>query len=169
VPAIERWPPWEVESLQRQLADLVATIKRLDDSKDEGVHEIQAWLARLLVVRACGYLEQVVFEVFRHYVDGRSGGLVRVFARGWLERTRNPGPDALEEWVARFDASLRDELVLLLDEDDQYLRRELAFLVDRRNRIAHGLNEGIGSRKALLLVDVARRIADWFVLRFNPA
>jgi hypothetical protein len=55
-----------------------------------------------------------------------------------------------------------------LDANDERLARELAFLVDCRNKIAHGLNEGIGSQKALALKDVAVEIADWFVLRFNP-
>jgi len=55
-----------------------------------------------------------------------------------------------------------------LEADDQRLRRELAFLVDRRNKIAHGLNEGIGTVKALALKDVASEAADWFIARFNP-
>lgn len=162
---IERWPPWEVTSLERQLQELSLTVRFLTDPE---LHHVRDWLARLLVVRSCGYLEQTVLEVSRYYIDSRSGGLVRSFARSWLERGRNPGPEALEEAVGRFDISLAQDLCAFLNEDDQRLRRELMFLIDRRNRIAHGLNEGIGSRKALELVEVSRAIADWFILRLNP-
>lgn len=70
--------------------------------------------------------------------------------------------------MRRFDQLLCDDFTAFLDADDQRLRRELEFLVDRRNRIAHGLNEAIGSRKALDLKAVACEIADWLVLRLNP-
>ena len=56
----------------------------------------------------------------------------------------------------------------MFDADDQRLYREVTFLVDRRNKIAHGENEGIGAAKAMRLKGVACELADWFVLRFNP-
>src|SRR5689334_23275480 len=72
------------------------------------------------------------------------------------------------EPVGRFDSSVCDELVTLLDQDDGRLRREIGFLVDRRNRIAHGLSEGVTQSKAIQLRDVSYELADWFILRFNP-
>jgi hypothetical protein len=86
--------------------------------------------------------------------EGRTGGRPSHrsdIASSWLERTRNPTPETLTELIARFDATWRDEFIDLLDSDDERLRRELAFLVDRRNKIAHGLDEGVGRAKALLL------------------
>lgn len=56
----------------------------------------------------------------------------------------------------------------MLAEQDELLHRELSFLLDRRNKIAHGHSEGITVRKALDLKRVAVQIADWFILRFNP-
>lgn len=56
----------------------------------------------------------------------------------------------------------------LLDADDKRLNNELHVLVQRRHQIAHGLNEGMNSRKALDLVVVAKTIADWFIRQFNP-
>jgi hypothetical protein len=72
-------------------------------------------------------------------------------------------------WVGRFNATWSNELAELLEADDELLHRELSLLLDRRNRIAHGLNEGITGRKALDLKKTACTVADWFILRFNPS
>jgi hypothetical protein len=162
---VQRWPPWEVTSLEAQLQSLVDVVESMTG---EELREARDLLSRLLVVRACGYLEQSVVEVARAYVDHRAGGPVRSFSRSWMERSRNPTPEALEEFVGRFDAVYAEELTTLLDDQDQRLRRELHFMVDRRNRIAHGLNEGLGHRRSLALVTVSTEIADWFILRFRP-
>lgn len=159
------WPPRELANLERRLDELI----RLTRTNDRGVSdEIRGWLARLLVVRSCGYLEQVANEVFRSYIDAKSGGMVRSFARSWLERSNNPTPKNLLEAVGRFDALLQQDLYELLEVDDQRLHREISFLVDRRNKIAHGLNEGITPSRALLLSEAAKEVADWFILRMNP-
>src|SRR5665213_1902078 len=143
------WPPWEVTSLRQKLdglADVVA------DPAVHGVpHEALDWLARFLVVRSCGYLEQTVSEVARGYLRERSGGPARAFASSWLERVPNPTPEALTALTGRFDSVWSVDLDDFLAAEDQRLSREISFLVDRRNRIAHGLNEGIGSQKALAL------------------
>jgi hypothetical protein len=159
-----QWPPWAVNSLRGRLEDLELVITTNGDLPDEA----RQALARFLLLRSCGYLEQVVLEVCRGYVNDRSGGPVRVFANTWLARASNPTPEALCVLVGRFDAGWGQELGDVLGAEDQRLHRELEFLVDRRNRIAHGLNEGIGLQKALVLKGVAYEVADWFILRFNP-
>jgi hypothetical protein len=63
---------------------------------------------------------------------------------------------------------MQQELLDLLDDNDGHMRRELALLVDRRHKIAHGESEGIGPKKTLELVAVARTVADWFVRVLNP-
>lgn len=161
-----RWPPVEVTRNHLRLVELG---ELLEDAMRKGESElVSGWLARLLVVRSCGYLEQVVAEVARGFILKRSGGLVRSFAHAAIPAAKNPWPESLLDWVGRFDRSLQDDLRDVFDEDDQRLRRELGLLVDRRNKIAHGLNEGVTERKALNLQIVACEVADWFVLRFNP-
>jgi len=160
------WPPREVGAIAIKLRELRQLLEHGCDPPELDEH--RAWLARMLIIRATGYLEQSVIEVTRAYVDQRSGGLVRVFARSWMDRSRNPTPDALLGFIGRFDYSLQLELKELLDADDQLLRRDLAMLVDSRNKIAHGHNEGVRPRRALGLTDSAELIADWFILRFNP-
>lgn len=142
---------------------LVEDVHRKGDADREA-----AWLARLLVVRSCGYLEQVVGEVARELSEARSGGTVLRFALSWLPPIRNPSPDQIVQWVERFDDTWAKELKELLLDEDEELQRELSLLLDRRNRIAHGLNESITVRKALDLKRVACTLADWFLLRFNP-
>jgi hypothetical protein len=150
----------------RRLEELTELVQ----DRNEGLtDEARGWLARLLVVRSSGYVEQVVAEICRAYVDAKSSGLVRSFSRSWLERSNNPTPDNLLVLVGRFDAILQRDLDDFISGDDERLRRELSFLVDRRNKIAHGLNEGIGPARALALKGVAVEIADWFILRMNPS
>jgi hypothetical protein len=162
---IAQWPPREVTDVRRRLDELAALVETpLSDLPQDA----RDWLAHLLVVRSCGYVEQTVLSVGLGYLVGRSAGPARSFGQSWLSRGPNPTPEALTTLVARFDSSWSEELGELLEADDQRLHRELSFLVDRRNKIAHGLNEGLGVAKALRLRKVAYEVADWFVLRFNP-
>lgn len=159
---VQSWPPYQVVRLRDALDELAGTVAKVNDP------EIAPWLSRMLVVRSSGYVEQTSREIFRAFIDARSGGLVRSFGQSWLEKSRNPSPDSLLEMIGRFDSSIRDEFDQMLESDDQRLRRELSFLVDRRNQIAHGLNEGINRDKSVALKEVAIEVADWLVLRFNP-
>ena len=142
-----------------------ALVKRVARSADE---EAVAALARFLVVRSCGYVEQVSEECCRAYVTAKSDPRTTAFAASWLGKGRGPHPDKLIELVGKFDGDWAVELAAKFDADDQELRREIAFLVNRRNRIAHGLNEGLGVRKALDLCMYAKQVADWFILRLDP-
>jgi hypothetical protein len=159
-----QWPPWEVTSLEKQLDRLADAVRTQGDRTDDE----QIWLTRFLVVRACGYLEQAVHETVLGHITRRTAGTGRAFAISWLSRSRNPSPDNLLEMVARFDGALEAEFSEWLDDNDSELRRELSLLVHRRHHIAHGLNEGLGTQKALQLVDVAKQVADWFILALNP-
>lgn len=156
------WPPYQVERLRVALEDLSATVEQTKEP------DILQWLTRMLVVRSSGFVEQTSREVFWGYVDERAGGLVKAFGHSWLDRSRNPSPDNLLDMIGRFDHKLKTEFDELLDCDDQRLRRELAFLVDRRNHIAHGLSESINRDKALTLKGVAIEVSAWLVLKFNP-
>jgi hypothetical protein len=160
----QSWPPWAVISLRQNLDDLESLVENA-----RGLDPvILGWLSRMLVIRSSGFIEQTAKEVCRSHVECRTGGMSRSFALSWLERSRNPTPDYLMELIGRFDASVQQEFLQFIDQDDQRIRRELALLVDRRNKISHGLNEGISREKALLLKTIATEVSDWMVLRFNP-
>src|SRR3954453_8582903 len=136
--AASEWPPRQVSLLRGRLEELCQLVSTPQDALP---HAARDWLARFLVVRSCGFLEQTVLQVCRGYVSERSGGPVRTFSQSWLERSPNPSPSALTLLAGRFDAAWADDLMELLEADDQRLQREIEFLVDRRNKIAHGLNE----------------------------
>jgi hypothetical protein len=130
--------------------------------------EVTRALARFLVVRACGYLEQVSEESCKSFIHSKTIPQVSAYGASWLGRGANPHPENLVQLVERFDATWSDELELLLRDDDELLWREISLLVDRRNKISHGLSEGIGARKALDLAAYATTVANWFLNRFDP-
>src|SRR5262245_27454037 len=128
--AVSKWPPREVSALRYKLDELTDLVRTTASTDSQ---EVRDWLARVLVVRSCGYLEQVVLESCRGYIHGLSGGPVRSFGRSWLDRGRNPDPAALILLVGRFDAQWANDLMEFFEADDQRLHREISFLVDRRN------------------------------------
>lgn len=159
------WPPSELAKLERGLIELADSVRtrpahRTDDE--------QIWLTRLLVVRSCGYAEQVLYQCAIRHLEWRSGGTARSYALSWLERSINPSIDNIVRTLGRFDATLADEFDQLCDHNNGELRNDLSALVSRRHGIAHGLNEGMGSQRALALCDVARFVADWLILKLNP-
>jgi len=167
--AVSRWPPATVVSLHQALEELAALteeVRRRDSNESD---REASWLARLLVVRSCGYLEQVISDVGMSLIEARSGGESKSFGLSWFPPKRNPSSEQIIQWVGRFQPDWASELQELLEDNDEELGRELSLLLDRRNRIAHGLNEGVTVRKALDMRDVAVLLADWFILRFNPA
>lgn len=164
-PMTMHWPPREVGLLRTRLDELAEIVRVPDDDLPRDARD---WLARLLVIRSSGFLEQSTMIVCREYVRASAGGPVHSFARSWLDRSGNPAPDVLLRLTGRFDRAWATELGEILDADDERFRRELEFLVDRRNKIAHGFNESVGVAKALALKEVACEVSDWFVARFNP-
>jgi len=128
----------------------------------------QTWLTKLLVVRTVGFLEQVVAETVRQHIREKSGGTVKSFALTWMARSRNPSIDNMTDVIGRLDATKQDELGVLLDADDQRLRRELGLLVTRRHEIAHGLDGGLGHQKALALIEDVKLVTAWFEDALDP-
>jgi len=102
------------------------------------------------------------------HVQTNSWGTVKSFAVSWMPRSRNPSADTLLEILGRLDPGIQEEFEELLTENDGDLRQRLSLLVGRRNQIAHGENEGMGTQSALKLYDTAKVISDWFVRRFAP-
>lgn len=163
------WPPFEVTSSRQKLSDLRNSVEKpLDASGKTLPSEIIGSLSRLLIIRACGHLEQVVGACTRGYIESKSGGPVRAFSLSWSERSKNPSRTNLEELLGRFDAGWLVNFQNLVEADDERLHRGLASAVDKRNRIAHGENEGANRDQALRLCEVVEEIADWWSAQFRP-
>ena len=156
----EPWPPRELERYERGLDELVTTL-RSNPSGDE-------YLSRFLTIRACGFLEQAIKTLSRAHVDCKSGGTVRSFALTHLERARNPGPAAILQMLGRFDLALTSEFDEFLSRDDGSMRRELEGLVQKRNLIAHGENEGVRPTTALKHADLVRVVVDELARLLHP-
>lgn len=165
--SIDRWPPLSVLRLRQALDDVCKLVEHPEYDLDKNLEVHQA-LCRFLVVRSCGYLETATVEICRAYVEAKSGGPVRTFAHSWLERSGNPGTGYLKKLIGRFDSALANEFKEFIADDDGRIRRETDFLVDRRNKIAHGQSEGINQTRAIQLKEISCEVADWFILRFNP-
>jgi hypothetical protein len=159
------WPSLRVAQLSDSLAEVEDIVDRpplvLPD-------EIARALSRFLVVRACGYLEQVVEECCRTYSQAHSDFRVGAYAAASWRRGFNPTPQALVELVSRFDGLWAEELQGILDDDDERLSRSLSNLVSTRNKVAHGASEQVRIRVALDFASDAREVSDWFLMRFLP-
>lgn len=163
--SFHRWPPLEVTQLHQKLHALAEMIQDLMRRDEE---EVANELARLLVVRSCGYLEQAIEICTREHLTARAAPTARSFAASWLGKGANPHPDFLIKYANRFDASWGEEIEHMLWADDELLKREISFLVNRRNKISHGASEGVGVRKALNLLEYADQLSDWFIEKLNP-
>ncbi len=161
----EAWPSRELSNAKRAL-DSTRTL--VEQPTGEQPDEVTRALSRYLTVRACGYLETVVDQCCGALLSSKSAPRAAAFGQSWLGTGRNPSPGKLCDLVGRFDRSWADDLRRLLEENDERLRRELSFMVDRRNKIAHGASEGLTSRRALNLVDCANEVASWFIATFDP-
>lgn len=159
------WPPWEVTSSRSNLLQLREVVT---DTNKELPPEAVGWLARLLVLRSCGHLEQTVMQCARGYVQGKSGGPVKSFSLTWLAKSRNPSFSSLKELAERFDPHWGEDLESFLDENGEALRTQLSNLVAFRNKIAHGENQGVNREKAMALSIAAEEIADWWIRTLNP-
>ena len=159
------WPTLEIQNLEKSLTGLHDLVNAQARSAED---EVLRALSRFLIIRSCGFLEQVSEECCRAYLASKADPRSSGFGGSWLGRGRNPSPGNLVELVRRFDAAWADELEDRFNQDDERLRREVSFLVDRRNKIAHGLSEGVGVRKAMDLVLVAIEVTEWFILRLDP-
>jgi RiboL-PSP-HEPN len=159
------WPPQGIKSLEQQLNALAETVRTPPEGRSD---DERVWLTRFLLVRAVGYLEQVVNECAREHVYLGSYGTVRAFSTSYFSRSANPSVENLMTLLGRLDANLRDEFESWINEDDQAILRDLSAAVSRRHQIAHGLNEGIGEQRALQHVSTLIDVADWFIRKLNP-
>lgn len=165
MPNVVAWPSLAIQNLDRALGKIASIVGNpAPDQPDE----VTQALARFLIIRTCGHIEKTVQECLRAYVAQKSFGRVKLFSQSWLTRINNPDPDRLLELVGRFDAGLQEDLKRLFSDNDFELKREISLLINKRNAIAHGESEGIGSRKALDLLEHSKRLTDWFVLNFDP-
>lgn len=159
------WPSQQLNNQTSSLETLIRTV----DSPPRLVNEEAAGIAaQLLVIRSCGYLEQISEQSVVAYLQSKSAPRASAFGASWLGRGSNPSPGKLVALVQRLDKSWAAELLDLFNLDDEVLKRDIEFLVSSRNRIAHGQSNSIGTRRALDLSKSVLIVTQWFIERFDP-
>lgn len=159
------WPSPILKQSRDSLIDLYALV---DAGSASGSDTVLAQLSRLLVIRATGHIEFTLEQSLVHFASAKSHPHVANYILSTVFHGRTVKPHIFLERIKDIDGSWAEELTSFLNEDDQLLYRELAFMVDRRNKLAHGQNQGIGVRKALDLANVALVIGDWLTETIDP-
>lgn len=162
---VPQWPTWQLVDSRQKLCELRESLEQLPRDVSE---DVQTHLSRFLVIRACGHIEYSLDQATSSFVARKASPDVHKYIEASLFRGQNPAPGRLIEKMSRFSNQWGAQLTEKLDENDGLLRRELEFLVDRRNRIAHGQSEGISRSKALMLCGYALEITDEILRMMSP-
>jgi hypothetical protein len=125
-------------------------------------------LSRFLAIRACGHIEFTFEEAFCTYAESKASPPIANFVRSQFFRGSNPSAERISQTLRKLDPARADRFIAFADDGDGEIQRELSFLLDRRNKIAHGQSESVGRVKAVALGEVSLRIADWLVTELDP-
>lgn len=158
------WPTLEMQTSRRRLEELRKTLDELPAEPPE----VGAQLARFLVVRSTGYIEHTFETCVRHFAEAHAHPAVARHVIAGLFKGRNPSPNVLIERTKLLSEDWAKSLETYFDSDDAIVRRELNFMVNRRNQIAHGQSESVNRRKALDLADVALEVGNWLTSLIDP-
>jgi len=156
------WPTHEMVEGRRRLLQLRTMLGSLP------LDDVSAELARFLVVRATGYVEQTFESCLQHFAEEKSHPAVARHVVGGLFHGKNPKSDTLIMRLRSFDEVWATSFGDYLADDDNRAQRELDYMVDRRNRIAHGGSESVNMRKALDLADIAVEIGERLITLLDP-
>lgn len=158
------WPSQDLQTSRNRLINL----KTLIESQKANDPDIVAELSRLLVIRATGYVEFTFDTAIAAFADAHSNPVVARHVRASLFQGRNPWPNVLLDRAKILAPEWEESLKSFLDANDNLIRQELTFMVDRRNKIAHGQNESVNRRKALDLAELSLKLGDFIVYLIDP-
>lgn len=158
------WPTLKMQANRNRLKELRTTLDELPMEPPE----VGAHLARFLVVRSTGYIEHTFESCIHNFADAHSHPIVANHVISGLYKGRNARPGTLVDRIGVLSEEWSELLVAYLDDDDASVRRELEYMVDRRNRIAHGESESVNRRKAIGLADVALGLGSFLTDLMDP-
>lgn len=127
--------------LEEQKRKLQKLINVVQDYKNSGESEmdddIENYLTRFLVIRACGYIEEVYRRSVCWYVEYRSRpGIRDLVFNAKFSRGANPTRDHIKRTLKDLDPVLENDFLALLGDNDS-----LKSLVETRNKVAHGQSD----------------------------
>jgi len=158
------WPTHVLAESRRRLGELSQELHSLTHHSSE----VEQALSRFLVIRSCGHIEFTFEESFCSFAEARSSPSIAAYIRSGFFKGANPRPERLVTTLKRLDPVIAADVEIFLQADDQERSRDLQFLIDRRNKIAHGQSENVGRRRALELASVAIDLGDLFVQQLDP-
>ena len=158
------WPSLALKQSRDSLSELRAQVA----STGIGDSSMLAQPARFLTIRSTGHIEFTFDQCIEHYAEAKSHPNIARYVTQHLYKGKSVKPSVLVARLREMNEDWANELHGHLKEDDEHLERELNFMVNKRNKIAHGQNHGLGTRKALDLCDVAIDVGDWLVKRMDP-
>ena len=159
------WPTQEMDTSRKRLMGLR---KLLDELPRDCAEDVGAELSRFLVIRSVGYIEHTFDNCVASFAESKSHPTVANFVRESLFKGRNPSPEKMVSRLQILDTNWESKLQNYLDADDKRVHRELTYMVDRRNKIAHGINETVNRRKSLDLADIALDLGEFLIKLIDP-
>lgn len=123
--------------LDHQEKKLDELFKLVHNVKDD---EIQAYLSKLLCIRASGLLESSVKNLISEYVSGSSPKPIESFVSKSIKNLTNLRDEKLITSLRSFSDDWANELVKQITDEQ---RSALNSVITNRNNIAHGENDNI--------------------------
>lgn len=157
------WPTREVRIARQEFNNLIQRADerfRADPSDDV--------FARFLLIRSSGYLEYGFETTLCGWAAQQASPRVAGFVKSSFGKGRNPSPEKLGDVLGRFDRQLRSRFESHIAMDDGHVEREINWMIDRRNKIVHGLSENVGSTKALNVARICFSLVDWLIEDLRP-
>jgi hypothetical protein len=145
----------------------LAALKQL--LEEHPVDEAGTALSRFLVIRTVGHVEFMFDSCIAHFAEAKSHPAISQYVKSGLFRGANPSPELLSRRLNALSAEWASDFAELMDADDGLFGRELSFMVDRRNKIAHGRSESVNRRKAVDLSQIGLDLGDWLVQCVDPS
>lgn len=161
--SVVEWPTRGVRIARQEFQHLVQRAEerfRADPSDDV--------FARFLLIRSSGYLEYGFETTLCDWAAQQASPRVAGFVKSSFGKGRNPSPEKLGEVLGRFDVQLRSRFESRISEDDGHVKREINWMIDRRNKIVHGLSENVGSRKSMDIAKMCHDLVDWLIEDLRP-
>lgn len=144
------------EKLQRLIA-VVQDFKNFGNSESED--DIENYITRFLIIRSCGYIEEVYRRSICLYVEKRAGKEIRnLIFNAKFRKGANPTQERIVETLRDLDPGLKNSFLSILGDNEN-----LKSLITMRNTVAHGGSDRCTRRQAIEKGNLAITIGDWFL------
>ena len=157
------WPKRDVRIARQQFKNLIEQAR--DRFREDPSDDV---FSRFLLIRSSGYLEYGFEKTLCDWAEGQASPKVAGFVRSNFGKGRNPSPEKLRDVLGKFDSELRARFDMRIAEDDDLVKREVQWMVDRRNKIVHGESENVTASRSLKIAERCSELVDWLIEELRP-